>query len=204
MKKPLLLLVVFLFSPFQLHAESVANTVSAATHTAEHFPLQKNTLELKASGGSYLGATLGQTWVIETGAVYHFNPTLGLGVHYAFSQANPDSSSTFGSNLSSDSVHLLTAGAQISNDAMFRIGKHWLPMDFFMTLGAGGMQIDQTWKPTGLVGGGVKFFTKKPWLAINVEVNNYLHHTPQPGKDHLDFDVAFVGGISVFLPPLHR
>lgn len=156
--------------------------------------------EINPYGGSYLGRSLGQTWTAGSRLHYHLNSTWAFGANYGYLRNSPDPSSNFGKSVTNLNSHIVNAEALISNDAALRVGDSLLEMDFYLTLGAGAMSINSTWEPAGLIGGGVKFYTGKPWLAFVIDVNNYVHYTPIPAGNKFDFDVIFTGGVSFLIP----
>lgn len=163
---------------------------------------RRQQFEFSPYGGSYLGGTVGQSWVAGGRLYYHLNTTTAIGVNYAYSRLLTNRSSTFGKSLTDTNMHIPIAEMMLSNDAALRVGKTLIAMDFYLTLGTGAMWINRIWEPTGMVGGGVKIYTGKPWLAFRIDINNYLHFTPIPGNDQFDVDTLFIGGIS-FLAPIN-
>lgn len=161
---------------------------------------KKYQLEFSPYGGAYLGNSFGQTWAAGARQYFWLNNTTGLGVNYGITKLLTNRGTPFGSSLTDTFVQAITAEAAFSNDAALRVGTSLIEMDFYMTLGVGAMEINSNWEPTGLIGGGVKVYTPLPWLAFRIDVNNYAHMTPQPGKDPFDFDVTFLGGVSFLFP----
>lgn len=167
---------------------------------------KKHQFEFSPYGGAYLGNTVGQSWMAGTRLYYHFSNTVALGANYGFSRLLTDRSTRFGSALVNPNMQVVTIEAMFSNDAAIRAGDTIMQMDFYATLGVGPMYLNDQWQPAGLVGGGVKFYCGIPWLAFRIDVNNYIHNTSQPGKDIVDFDVTFLGGVSFLFPakPSHH
>lgn len=161
---------------------------------------KQHQFEFSVYGGSYLGDTLGQTWIVGPKAYYHFNNTVAVGAAYGFSRLLTDDTSGFGSSLNNHNMHLVDAEASLSNDAAFRVGKKLVEMDFYLTLGAGSLIIDSKWEPVGLIGGGIKIYPGIPWLAFRIDVNNLLHYVNWPNDSQFDCDVLFLGGISFLFP----
>ena len=161
---------------------------------------KKNQFELYLNGGAYLGNSIGQTWVAGTKMTYWLNNTIGLGVNYSFSKLLTNRNSPFGSVITDPNMHAMSGQVVLSQAAALRTGKRVLEMDFFAMIGMGAMRLNNQWEPMGEIGGGVKFYTGLPWLAFRIDVDNYVHNTPQPGKDSIDFDVMLMGGVSFLFP----
>lgn len=161
---------------------------------------KRGQFEFAPYGGGYLGNTVGQTWVAGGRIYYHINNAIAIGANYGFSRLMTDRSSTFGRSLNTRNMHVTNAEVVISNDAAFRSGKTLIEMDFYLTFGPGAVLINRNWEPAGMIGGGVKIYPGISWLALRIDVNNYLHFTEQPGEDRFDCDVLFLGGVSFLFP----
>lgn len=161
---------------------------------------KNNQFEFYPYIGAYVGATVDQTFAVGARLLYHFNNTWAIGANYSYSKLLTDRSSTFGQSITDTNMHIANAEVVISNDAALRVGKKVVELDFFMTLGAGSIKLNETWEPAGLIGGGVKVYPGKSWVVFRVDVNNYLHMTAKPGHDPFDFDVEFIGGVSFLFP----
>lgn len=161
---------------------------------------KKNQVELNINGGAFLGNSLGQTWIAGAKATYWINNVVGIGVNYAYTRLLTNSGSPFGNVLTNNNMHVINPQIVLSQDAAVRAAKSVMELDFYMAFGAGVMRLNGTWEPMGEIGGGVKFYTGIPWLAWRIDIDNFLHKTPQPGKDSFDFDVTFTGGVSFLFP----
>lgn len=161
---------------------------------------KKNQIEFNINGGALVGNSLGQTWIAGAKLTYWINNTIGIGANYAYSRLLTNSNSPFGSILTNNNMHVMNPQIVISQDAALRVGKSVMEMDFYMTLGAGMMRLNNRWEPMGEIGGGMKLYTGLPWLAWRIDIDNFIHNTSQPGKDSLDFDVTFTGGVSFLFP----
>lgn len=160
-------------------------------------PLQ---FEIAPYGGSYLGNTVGQTWTAGAKAYFHVDNTFSFGFNGAYAELLTDRSSSFGKGIVNNNLYLADAEAMISNDLAMRIGKKLYEVDLYLTLGVGAISINNEMYPMGVIGGGIKFYTSIPWLAIRIDMNNYAHYTDTPGRDNFDFDVTFIGGPSFMFP----
>lgn len=204
MKKIILFITIFLsllsVSGFSADKDPASDDPIPQILDPEYRHNKSGQFEISPYGGSYLGVTLGQTWIAGARGYYHLNSTYAFGINYGYSQAMPEKAGNFGQYMRDKNVHVFDVESTISNDVAIRIGKLQVETDFYLTLGAGTMNINDEWMPTGLIGGGVKFYTGVPWLAVRLDVNNYAHYTNLPGNDHFDFDVSFIGGVSLLFP----
>ena len=80
-----------------------------------------------------------------------------------------------------------------------RLGSVLIELDLYLTLGAGAIQLDGDWDALGVVGGGLKAYPGISWLAIRIDVNNYLHRVRKPAGDTVDMDPSFSLGVSFLL-----
>jgi len=151
--------------------------------------------ELIPYGGSYLGSSVGQTFIAGTRGYYHLDNSWAVGANIGYSRLFTDGRNNFGGSLHNDNLYLGDVEAMIANDVAMRIGKSLVQIDFYLTLGVGMMRLNDYNEPMGVIGGGAKFYTGIHWLAFAVDVINYAHITNQPGKDPFDFDTTFTGGL---------
>lgn len=161
---------------------------------------KKNQFEMVVFGGTYLGNSIGQTWLIGSKATYWINNTIGFGANYSYSRLLTNRGSPFGSVLTDTNMHAMNGQVVISNDAALRIGDSLMEIDFYATFGLGAMRLNRTWELMGEIGGGVKFYTGIPWLAFRIDLDTYIHNVSQPGSDVVDFDVIITGGLSFLFP----
>lgn len=197
MIRKITLLVVFavLLAP-ALHADE---ELKEYLKEGARFP-KRHQHEFNVNGGAFLGDQSQSSWVV--GGNYHFliNETWGVGAAYAYSPIRVDSNSSFGQSLRSKEQHFMDAELLISNDAAFRAGKHIIECDFYLTLGAGAVWINKEFEPMGVIGGGLRVYMPWTWLAVRVDVNNYLHYTPIATGDAFSADISMVAGVSFLFP----
>lgn len=139
-------------------------------------------------GGTYLGATLGGTFLSGARVAFHVDGMWAVQVEYDYSR--------WGDAKLDRNVHHLTAAALISNDLAVRFGRTVVPMDLYLTLGVGATRLDAVWEPLGRVGGGVKFYTGVPWLAVRIDLDTWIH----PVAGHVDSDISLALGLSFLFP----
>ncbi len=155
-------------------------------------------------GGDYLGENWKNTYNIGAAYYFHFNDFLALGGQYLYSPIVVDKDTPFYQSLNTSDTHIGVGLVSFNTPAAWRAGSHLFNMDFYFTLGVGAMQINRQWQPTGVIGGGAKFFFPIPWLAFRLDINSYIHPTPMGGgRSELAGDVSMGGGIS-FLFPVRR
>lgn len=204
MPKCFLIILFITFIPqFSLSTEVDDKKIPPILHP-DHRHQKANQVEISPYGGSFLGDTLGQTWLAGNRVYYHIDSTFAVGANYSFTKLMTDKSFGFGAAMTNSWMQGVGIEGMISNDAAFRVGNNLVEMDFYLTLGAAGLKINKSWEPAGIVGGGVKFYTGIPWLAFRIDVNNYIHFTTWPGDQNLDCDVTFLGGVSFLFPERKR
>lgn len=166
----------------------------------EYRHISRGQFEIAPYGGSYLGSTIGQTWLAGARGMYHLNNTWSFGAMYGYSNLLTNQTSPFGQVMTNNAQQTITVIASVSNDAAFRAGNKQFQMDFYLTFGAGTTKLNGAWEPVGQIGGGVKFYTGLPWLAFRIDVDNFAHFTNLAGSSQFDFDVCFLGGVSFLFP----
>ena len=160
----------------------------------------RNVNEFTIIGGNYLGENWKNTYYIGGQYLYHINQTFSFGAQYVYSPIVVDANTPFFASLRTKDVHIATALCQLNTPAAWRLGKTIYNMDFYFTLGGGAMQINQQWKATGVIGGGVRMYFPVPWLAFRLDINSYIHMTPMGGRTDLSGDVSMGGGVSFLFP----
>lgn len=82
-----------------------------------------------------------------------------------------------------------------------RLGGVLIELDLYLTLGVGAVRLDGEWDALGVIGGGLKAYPGISWLAIRIDLNNYLHRVRKLAGDSVDMDPSFSLGVSFLLPP---
>jgi hypothetical protein len=154
-------------------------------------------------GGDYLGDEWYNTWDVGARYYFHLNNDFAVGAEYFYSPIRADGTGNFGKSLTTKTTHTVTGAFIYSNDAGFRAGNSIVECDLMLTVGGGMMEINGQWKPTALIGGGIKIYTPLPWFAVRFDVNSYLHPTPKPGGNAFNADMAINLGFS-FLAPIKK
>lgn len=157
-------------------------------------------LELSPHGGSYLGRSVGSSFLTGVRAHLHLSELVAVGASYDYSRLQ--SPSALAPLPAARDLHSILAEASLSNDLAMRVGKTLIALDLYLTLGLGALLIVDTWKLAGVVGGGVKFYTSLSWLAVRIDLQSHIHPTPT-GLDtqRIDVDLSLTAGLSFFLPP---
>lgn len=167
-----------------------------------------NQLELVAFGSTYLGASVKKSWIVGTRLLFHLNNMFAVGGSYGYQWTSVNSLSSAGAPLTDRHTQFLDAEVAISNDVAMRLGAKLVEMDLYMTLGAGAVRLDGQWDFLGVIGGGVKFYTGLPWLAVRIDVNTLLHSVDHPAGAEVDADISFALGLCLLFPsdpsPLER
>lgn len=181
--------------PLQAKEESLRHAVDAENRFSK-----RHQSEINVFGGDFLGDEWHNSWDVGAQYFFHINNTFAVGASYMYSPIYTDDSSTFGRSLKTKTTHTIDGSVMISNDAAFRAGKSVIMCDFYLTIGSGTMWINEHYEPMGMIGGGLKIYTGWPWFAIRVDVNNYIHPTPNPMGDTINSDIAFNAGVSFLFP----
>lgn len=195
-----LIIATTLFVSLPAFAES-RNTGAPSILDPQQRHLKQHQLELTGFVGTYLGARINKSWITGARAYYHLHRILALGGSYGFSQHGIDLSDQSAAPRLEGRTHYLTGEVAFSSDVAMRMGSALLEMDLYATLGAGARRLDNNWGLLGLVGGGVKFYTPLSWIAVRIDVNNYIHQISTPDRKTIEMDVSFALGISMLLPP---
>jgi len=156
--------------------------------------------EVNINGGDFLGDETHNSWNVGAKYYLHINDTFAIGASYAYTPIITDWSSTFGKSLKTKQQHIIDGEVMIANDTVFRAGKNIIECDMYLTVGAGTILINRHYEPMGVIGGGIKIYTGWPWLAIRIDVNTYLHPTPNPTGDTFNGDISMNGGVSFLFP----
>ncbi len=162
---------------------------------------KRHQVELVPFGGTYLGASIKKSWIIGFRGYFHLTDMFALGASYGYQWTAVDTLHASAPELQDRHTHFMNAELAISNDVAMRIGSSLIELDLYATLGAGAVQLDGHWDALGVIGGGLKAYTGVPWLAVRVDVNNYLHRVRKPSGDTVDMDVSFALGLSFLVPP---
>ncbi len=165
-----------------------------------HRHQKRHQLELAPFIGTYLGATLKKSWITGVHSQLRLSDLLAVGASYGYSHHAVNLLSCAGDELRDRDAHYLSGEVSIAVDAAMRVGRHVVQMDLYATLGAGALELNGDWSALGVIAGGVRFYTGLPWLAIRIDVDNYLHRIPLSTGDKTDVDVSFQLGIALLFP----
>jgi outer membrane beta-barrel protein len=155
-------------------------------------------LELVPFGGTYLGRSMGSTFLTGGRLWLHLDPAWAVGVQYGYSRVG--GSTALQAAASEPDVHMLDAETALSNPVAMRLGSILVEMDLYLTVGVGAILLDRRWDAYGLVGGGVRFYTGLSWLAIRIDVDSHIHRTRFPGTNRIDVDLSLALGVSFLFP----
>ena len=154
--------------------------------------------------GDYYGDSFENNWTAGAEYMFHFTKHFGLGVDFGYSQADYRENiyySTAGF-FNNDNIYIYDATGMISFPAAYRVGRHVIETDLYILFGGGVININSSYEPHGFIGGGMKIYTGKPWLAVRVDLKDTFHTTNKPGGDNeFDQDLLFVAGLSFQIPP---
>ncbi len=161
---------------------------------------KRGQLEISPHGGSYLGRSVGSSFLAGVRADLHLSQLLAVGATYDYSRLQ--SPSALETLPTARDLHSLLAETSVANDLAMRVGRKLIALDLYLTLGLGALRITEEWKLAGLVGGGVKFYLGLSWLALRIDLQSHIHPTPTgPAAQRIDVDLSLTGGLSFFIPP---
>lgn len=178
-------------------------TPAAATHChlldpEQRYP-KRGQIALDAFGGSFLGASVGSSYAAGGRVMVFITRLLGLGLSYTSSRlaAGHDLG-----QVQDRAIHLLNGQLELGVDTTVRISaKTVLEIDLFGTFGGGAVRLADEWKGMGVIGGGVRVYTGLSWLAVRIDVTNFLQGVPRADGRRFESNAAFTLGLSLHLPP---
>jgi hypothetical protein len=159
--------------------------------------LRGNQVGIDVAGGSINGRGIGQSFVTTGRLTYYPIRQLGIAAVYSFSRGDGGVSTADG-----NWVHAVHGQLEVPLISALRVGRHKVvPMDLFGEAGAGAMHIAGRWEALGVIGGGVRLYTRVRWLAVRIDALTYLHDTRREvGRALLDTEVAFTLGLTILVP----
>jgi hypothetical protein len=177
-------------------APSAPPSVQEEILQPEHRKLRGNQVGLDVAGGSLIGCSVGQTFIVGGRVTYYPIRHLGIGGVYGYSRGIGGSDA-----VRRRSVHYAHGQLELPLISALRVGRHKvLEMDLFGVGGAGAIYIARGWNAMGVIGGGVRIYPPVRWLAIRIDALTFLHHTGREPDRTFDTDVAFTLGLSFLLP----
>jgi len=189
---------VLIFPRLALAAEEEPSKIPTILDP-EHRHQKTGQVELTLFGGTYLGASIKKSWISGAKGYYHINSMFAVGASYGYQWTAIDRLHASSPELEDRHTHFISGELAISNDVAMRLGSVLIELDLYLTLGAGAIQLDGDWDALGVVGGGLKAYPGISWLAIRIDVNNYLHRVRKPAGDTVDMDPSFSLGVSFLL-----
>lgn len=153
--------------------------------------------------GDYYGDSLENSWLVGGEYMFHFTRHFGLGADFAYSKADFNenvfySQAGFWTN---DNVYIIDATGMINFPAAYRMGEKVIEADLYILLGGGTINLNSSYEPHGFIGGGMKIYLGKPWLAVRVDLKDTFHTTEKPASTEFDQDLLFTAGLSFQMPP---
>ena len=159
--------------------------------------------EIYLFGGPYHGDSFENSWQAGIEYAVHFTKHFGFGIDFIYSKADYTENRFYNTAgfFNNDNVYIIDGVFLANLPASLRIKKHTIESDLYLMLGAGTININSSFEPLGVLGGGMKIYAL-PWLALRFEIRNMFHTTNKPGgANEKDFDLLFNGGISFKIPP---
>lgn len=199
--KKLIVLLLILF-PQVLFAAETEGFPEVLDYAARNAQPTRN--EIYVYGGDYFGDSFESSLMFGGEYMYHFTQHFGLGLDFGYTKSDYKENVYYSAPgfFKNDNMYIMDATAMISFPAAYRVGKHIIETDLYMLFGGGTANINSSYEPHGFIGGGMKIYTGKPWLAIRVDLKETFHTTNKPGGDNeFDQDLILVAGLSFQIPP---
>ncbi len=189
--------------------EAAAPTPQAATEAKDDLPdvldhrerPSRNYIgELDVFFGDYLGDETKNTWGTGGRALLHVNHLISFGAEYVYAPMSVDASSVFGTPNYNKNQHIVSGQVIFNNEAAIAFGRKSTPLDLYLTVGGGMMNINNQWKWLAVVGGGLKIYLGPEWFALKFDVNSYIHPIPKASGDTVNGDMAIWLGTAFHFP----
>ncbi len=161
---------------------------------------KENIAELNVFGGAFTGNLSGNTWAAGARGFFLLDSVFSIGAEYMYSTLNIDNGSGFGQIKTTNSQQIVDGQVAFNFPAMVKLGDVNMPLTIFATVGAGAIDINDSWKWLLVVGGGAKMYLQPEWLALRLDINSYLHNTPTITGNKFGADFAVTAGLSFFFP----
>ncbi len=150
--------------------------------------------------GDYLGDETKNTWGTGGRALLHVNHLISFGAEYVYAPMSVDASSVFGTPNYNKNQHIVSGQVIFNNEAAIAFGRKSTPLDLYLTVGGGMMNINNQWKWLAVVGGGLKIYVGPEWFALKFDVNSYIHPIPKASGDSINGDMAIWLGTAFHFP----
>jgi len=158
-------------------------------------------LELEPYVGEYLGNQLNNSFALGGRIAYRLNHSFSLGLDLLYSRLQYDPLSSFGQSVQSRNQVLSLFTGMFAIPVLQRTGKTISEVDLFTTFGLGDNYINKKHRFTGMLGGGMKIYTKIPWLALRFDVSTYMYSLPRLTDSKFADDWVFSVGPSFLIFP---
>lgn len=161
--------------------------------------------EVDVFGGGYFGNYVLSSWSAGGRLFMHFNHMFSFGGEYMYTNLDVDPPSSFGQIKKTNNQQIVDGQLAISWPILFGFGHNQFPMDLYLTVGAGTINLNQAWDWLALVGGGLKIYLDPEWIVLRVDVNTYLHNTPLVSGNKMATNLAILLGLGFYFPykPVH-
>ncbi len=157
--------------------------------------------ELNPFIGDYVGDKLGHSFITGLNMAVNLTPALSFLADFGYSPAVVDGSSLLGSSFTNKNIWLYDGALAISKPGAYRSKKGVVEIDLYSLIGGGILQINNSNRGAGFIGGGMKIYGKHQWFAIKVEVRNYFLSIQNPNGSNFESDFTALVGPVFRLPP---
>ncbi|MBF0493289.1 MAG: hypothetical protein HQM15_11005 [Deltaproteobacteria bacterium] len=153
-------------------------------------------LEIEPFVGEYLGNYLNNSYVLGARLGFRLTGAITVGAEFNYSSMQFDDDSQFGKSVT-DRKEMITQGYfTYAFPILQRTGKAIQEADLTTTVGAGLIHLNGKNRFEGCVGGGLKIYTSKPWLALRFDVMTYMYSIPRLNDSRFADDWTFSAGPS--------
>ncbi len=147
--------------------------------------------EISPYGGDYFGDKLNHSFIVGNNLQFNLNSWWAVSADFGYSRIGVDPTSGIGASIVDKNEYLIDGGVVFNLPAAWGTKKSVTEMDFFTSLGGGILRINDSNRPGGYLGGGIKIRFKKPrWLAIRVEVRDHFTSIASPPGSDFENDLT--------------
>lgn len=202
-----LLLLVVLSFPTLSFAEEAESQEKSKEPIPEILDVEERTAEMSRFeftpySGFYLGDTLNSSYMFGGLFDVRLLPELSVGVDFAWSPISFDPQGSFGQTVTNKNEYIIQGVVTINVPAAFFQNGKVFEADFFTTIGGGVMRINNSYRGSGFLGGGMMtYFPWVKWLGFRVEVRGYFSSVLTTNGTDFTTDVTITGGPTFLIPP---
>ena len=199
----LFLLCLFLWGPDALAKEELLEPIPRILDFDRRDALTPH-FEITPYGGDFIGDISRHSFIVGTQVEYRLSPMWVIGADFGWTRVRVDTTggNGFGSILVNRNQYLIDGKLVINMPAAFLSGRSVVEFDFFTNLGGGVFLVNNTVRPTGFVGGGIKIYFKGVhWIGAKADLRYYFSSIQEPNGSKFSNDVTMMMGPVFQFPP---